>query len=54
MVELVTVLVPSPVVVTVGVNEPPLMPDAGRLEIDGVDEAALSMVKPDWEDVDPL
>ena len=36
VVELVTEVDPSPVVDTVGVKEPPKVPEAGRLEMDGV------------------
>jgi hypothetical protein len=49
-VELVTDFVPSPVVETVGVNDPLKVPEAGRLVIDGVD----GEVRPIDDDVPPL
>ena len=39
VVELVTDLVPSPVVETTGVKEPETLPEPGMLEMDGVDGA---------------
>jgi hypothetical protein len=36
VVELVTDLVPSPVVETEGVNEPPILAEVGRFDTDGV------------------
>ena len=45
VVELVTDFVPSPVVDTVGVKEPPKVPEAGRLVMVGVVGVAWAMVK---------
>ena len=45
VVELVTDLVPSPVVETTGVKEPETLPEPGRFVMLGVDEAALETVK---------
>jgi len=56
VVELVTDVVPSPEVDTVGVKDPPKVPDEGRLVMDGVegvsptgttaDEAAEAALRP--------
>jgi hypothetical protein len=45
VVELVTDVVPSPLVMTVGVKEPPNVPELGRFDTDGVVGVVREMVK---------